>query len=262
MSRGDEIADQALADILELEAQVAQGEIDEERARRMRRHYVSVAAEAMASPDDTGSPGPRSPAGRAPRPWTLAYVLAATVALVAGIIVLPASIVERPEGGAVTGIEPMAEAPGDAPAVDPAAVDDEQLEQVVAENPGVIGMRLALADRYVAAGDHGAAMRHYVEAVRLRPDDPQVRTRLAWLLLTIGQTGPALENADRALALSPGSPDAAWVRANVLIDGLGDVAGGVGVLEGLLARPDLTPDIRGQVEDLRRRALTDGGGGR
>ena len=152
MSRGDEIADQALADILELEAQVAQGEIDEERARRMRRHYVSVAAEAMASPDDTGSPGPRSPAGRAPRPWTLAYVLAATVALVAGIIVLPASIVERPEGGAVTGIEPMAEAPGDAPAVDPAAVDDEQLEQVVAENPGVIGMRLAITSRRSASG--------------------------------------------------------------------------------------------------------------
>lgn len=248
--RDREIADQALSDLVELEAQVVDGEIGADRARELRRRYESVAAEALTAIDSPDPPTGRPRTVRGPRAWTLAYVLAATVALVAAVVLLPAAVVDRPAGGAATGIEPMAGGPGAPPPIDPAAVDDEQLERVVADNPDVIGMRLALADRYVAAGDYGAAMRHYVEAANRRPDDADVRTRLAWLLLQIGQTGPALENVDRALALQPDSAEAAWVRANVLIDGTGDPRGGIAVLEGLATRPDLPAEFRSRVEEL------------
>lgn len=248
--RDREIADQALSDIVELEAEVAGGEIGVDRARELRRRYETVAAHALAAAESPDPPTVRPPKVRGPRAWTLAYVLAATVALIAAVVLLPAAVVDRPVGGAATGIEPMAGGPGSPPPIDPGAVDNKQLEQVVADNPEVIGMRLALADRYVASGDYGAAMRHYVEAVNRRPDDPDVRTRLAWLLLQIGQTGPALQNVDRALALQPNSAEAAWVRANVLIDGTGDLRGGIAVLEDLATRSDLPPEFRRRVEAL------------
>ncbi|SFO45497.1 Tetratricopeptide repeat-containing protein [Pseudonocardia ammonioxydans] len=261
-SRNQEVADQALSDIVELETQVAGGEIGADRARELRRRYETLAAQALAAAESPAPPTARSPTDRSPRAWTLAYVLAATIGLVAAVVLLPAAVVDRPVGGAATGIEPMGAGPDAPPPIDPGAVDDEQLEQVVADNPEVIGMRLALADRYVAAGDYGAAMRHYVEALNRRPDDPDVRTRLAWLLLQIGQTGPALENADRALALQPDSADAAWVRANVLIDGTDDLRGGIAVLEDLATRSDLPPEFRSRVDELLAATRAAAGGPR
>lgn len=249
-NRDREIADQALTDIVELEAQVVGGEIDADRARELRQRYEAVAAQALTAADSPDTPTARPPEVRGPRTWTLAYVLAATVALVAALVLLPAAVVDRPPGGAATGIEPMAGGPSEPPPIDPAAADNEQLEQVVADNPDVVGMRLALADRYVATGDYGAAMRHYIEALNQRPDDADVHTRLAWLLLQIGQTRPALDNVDRALALRPDSAEAAWVRANILIDGTGDPRGGITVLEDLATRPDLPPQFRSRVEEL------------
>lgn len=260
--RDREAAEQALRDILELEGQVADGEIGPDRARELRHRYEAVAAGALTDTTSPDHPHVRPTDGRGPRAWTLVYVLAATIAVVVAVVLLPSTIVDRPAGGAVTGIEPIAGPPGAPPAIDPAAVDNTQLEQVVAENPEVIGMRLALADRYVAAGDHGAAMRHYVEAVNRRPDDADVRTRLAWLLLQIGQTGPALENVDRALALQPDSVEAAWVQANVLIEGTGDVRGGTAVLDKLAARRDLPPEFRSRVEALLASTRPPAGGPR
>ena len=255
-ARDREIADQALRDLAELDAQVADGEISAERARTLSRAYEATAATALAAideqqnPECAGDDGKRAARQSAPRAWTLAYVLAGVVALVAAVVLLPAAVVDRPEGGAVTGIEPLADQPVDPPSVDREAVDNAQLEQVVAENPDVVGMRLALADRYVAEGDHGAAMRHLVEAQSQRPDDDEVLTRLAWLLLQIDQTGPALENVDRALAIEPDSVEAAWVRANVLLDGTGDRTAGIAALEELSARLETPSDIRSRVDEL------------
>lgn len=249
--------DTALRDLDELDAQVAEGEITPERAAVLRRSYEAAAARSLA---DADHPAPARASGprREPRGWTVAYLIIGVSALVAAMVLLPAAVVDRPPGAAVTGIEATSGDPGAAPPVDPAAVSDEELEQVVADNPDVLGMRLALADRYVAAGDYGKAMRHYLTAVEQRPDDVGLLTRLAWLLLRIGQTGPALETVDRALALQPDSADAAWVRANILLDGYGDTAGATALLTGLAARPDLTPDVRAQVEELLRSLGTPG----
>lgn len=252
MSSGhDDLVDTAVRDIAELDAQVAAGEITPERAEGLRRRYEARAAAALAAADDVPDPHPGTPR-RAPRAWTLAYILIAVVAVVAAVVVLPSTIVDRPEGGAVTGIEPLLPEDGEMAAAprDPYAISDNELMELVAENPDSVGIRLALADRYAAAGEFGAAMRVYMDVVGSHPDDPDARVGLASLLLQIGQDQPALENADRAVELQPDSIDAAWVQANVLISGHGDIERGVEILERLAARPDLPPMVRSDVDDL------------
>ena len=46
--------------------------------------------------------------------------------------------------------------------VDPDTVSNEQLEAIVASNPNIIGMRMALADRYFDAEEYGSALDHYL----------------------------------------------------------------------------------------------------
>lgn len=254
MSLGrDEAVDTAVRDIAELDAQVVAGEITPARAESLRRRYEARAAAALAAAGDAPAPQPGTP-HRAPRAWTLAYVLTGVVAMVAAVVVLPSAIIDRPEGGAVTGIEPLLPEEGAPAPRDPDAISDDELLELVAENPDSVGIRLALADRYAATGEFGAAMRVYMEVVGSHPDDADARVGLAWLLLQIGQDQPALENADLAVELQPDSIDAAWLQANVLITGPGDVDRGVEVLEQLAARPDLPPMVRDDVDDLLRNA--------
>ena len=69
----------------------------------------------------------------------------------------------RREGGIVTGgiVSDAVD--------DPVSLDDvtnTELEAVVAANPDIIGMRLALARRYFEAGDYSASFGHYFEVVQ------------------------------------------------------------------------------------------------
>lgn len=255
VTRRGEIADQALRDIAELDEQVAAGEIGPERAAELRRRYEAVASDALADAGPRGDPDDGRARPWRPGAWTWTYALAVMVALIAVVVLLPSALIDRPPGGAVTGVEATG-ADGSPPSVDPNAVSNEQLEEVVAANPQVVGMRLALADRYAAAGEDGRAMRHYLAALDQQPDNPDVLTRLSWLLLGIGQPGPALENVDRALAVQPDSVEAAWVQANVLVNGTGDRVRGIAVLERLAARGDLSSAVRSRVDELLAQART------
>ncbi|GAA2565729.1 tetratricopeptide repeat protein [Pseudonocardia hydrocarbonoxydans] len=237
--------EQAVRDLVELDEQVAAGEITEADAAGLRRRYEHAAARALAE-RVAGAPPDRGAAlsgRRRPGPWALVYSLTAVVGVVAAVILLPAALVERPAGGAVTGnVGQAIGAPG-------ATVTDAQLEEVVAANPDVVGMRLALADRYVAQGDYGPAMRHYLDALEREPGNAPALARLSWLLLQIGQTQPAWETVNQALAIDPVLTEALWFRANIQLDGLDDPAGALATLQDLAAR-DLPPEVAGQVQQL------------
>ena len=255
-----QLADQAVRDIVELDAQVADGEITEADSGPLRRRYQSTAGRALEALDalETESETPLVTRSR-PRGWSLAYLLAAVVAVVAAVVLLPASLLERPAGGFVTGNEAVEGASG-APPLDPTGtVTDEQLEQVVEVNPEVIGMRLALAGRYVAQGEYEPAMRHYLDALRREPGNAEAMAHLGWLLLQIDQPGEALQSVEQALAVDPALDDALWFKANIQLYGLGDPAGAVTTLRALAER-DLTPEVRAQVEQLIRTAEQRQGG--
>jgi cytochrome c-type biogenesis protein CcmH/NrfG len=257
-SRLRHLADQAVRDIVELDAQVAAGEISEADARPLRHRYESMAGRALEALDALGTDGEAPPVARSrPRGWSLAYLLAGVVALVVAVVLLPTSVMQRPAGGFVTGNEAVQ---GAAPPLDPSAtVTDEQLEQVVAANPDVVGMRLALADRYVAQGEYEPAMRHYLDVLRKEPGNVEALAHLGWLLLQIDQPDEALQAVDRALAIDPSLDDALWFKANILLYGRDDPAGALTVL-GELAGRDLTPEVRAQVDQLTATAQQRAGG--
>lgn len=253
-----QVADQAVRDIVELEAQVSAGEIPAGVARPLRERYENLATQAWADLD--AAPAERDNAGRAPRPGalSLAYAIAAGVALVAAVVLLPSSVLDRPAGGFVSGNEAVQQA-GGTPTTDPsAAVSDSQLEQVVSANPTVTGMRLALADRYVAEKKFNPAMGHYLEALRREPDNAEALAHLGWLLLQVDQPQRALDSVQQALTISPSLDDALWFRANIQLD-LKDPTAALSTLRELSQRP-LSPEVKDQVDQLIATTTQNAGG--
>ncbi|SDN17821.1 hypothetical protein SAMN04488074_13813 [Lentzea albidocapillata subsp. violacea] len=155
--------DQALRDIVDLERQVDAGEIPPAVAQRLRDEYEAVAAAAIRQLE---SPATRRARPRGRRGPVVAYVVAAVVALFAVVVLLPGQLGDRPAGGAVSGNEVLQQ-----PSRDLSAVTDEEMEQVIAANPGVAGMRLALVRRYVGAGAYDKAAAHLEILLQRQPDD-------------------------------------------------------------------------------------------
>jgi Flp pilus assembly protein TadD len=62
--------------------------------------------------------------------------------------------------------------------------------------------------RLAAAGDHAAALKVFVDAMRLDPEDPILQNDLGVVLHAMHQTGPSRDAFERALKLAPGMPDA------------------------------------------------------
>jgi tetratricopeptide (TPR) repeat protein len=249
-ARLQELADQALRDLVELDRQVADGEIPDAAAAGLRDRYEATAAHALAALDtvDEHSPSePRKP--RRSRGRVAAYVLAAMAAVVAAAVLLPLSVAERSEGGFVTGNEIGASA---APPLSrsPATISNAELEAVVADNPGVIGMRLALAQRYTDQGDYDRAAEHYTEVLRRDPGNAVAQAHFGWLLLQLGHPVEALDWIDRALAAPQPPLDALWFRANIQLHGLDDAAGALATLERMRQRDDLPPTVMAQVDEL------------
>ncbi|MDA3644077.1 tetratricopeptide repeat protein [Saccharopolyspora indica] len=248
--------DEALADLIDLERQVEEGEIPRQVGERLRADYERRAAAALNALE---SPRPeKARPVRRSRTVPALYALAAVVAVTAAVLVLPNFVGARPENGFVTGNEAVAPPPS-APPRDLSTVTDEEMEAVIAQNPDVVGMRLALAKRYLAVGEHDKASEHLGEALKQQPENPEVRAWSGWLLFQIGEPAAAAEYVDRALAIDPGDPWAAWFKANILLDGFGDVAGAQDVLMRLQQRLDLDPELREKVDTALRRNA--GGGG-
>jgi tetratricopeptide (TPR) repeat protein len=82
--------------------------------------------------------------------------------------------------------------------------------------------RAKLAEAYLRLGDGGNALREYVRAADLLPDDADVQLAAGSLLLATGQTNEALGRADGVLAKHPDNVAAHVLRGNAL-GGLDDL---------------------------------------
>lgn len=252
--------DQALRDLVDLERQVGAGELGEQSAARLRAQYEAQAATALAQlerPAAADSPVAKDQARR--RGTTTAYVLAGVAALVAAAL-LPTSLLDRPKGGFVSGNEVAEGLPapparvGPVASADPAVRDlskvpNSELEAVVAANPGVVGMRLALANRYADEQDFDKALGHYRLALRAEPQNAEALAHLGWTLLQLGLPQEAAQVVARARRLDPRMDDALWFDANIRLYGMQDPTGAARVLVEMRRRP-LTPVVREQVDTL------------
>ncbi len=134
---------------------------------------------------------------------------------------------------------------------DLSTVSTAEMEQVVAANPTVVGMRLALVERYLGAGDPAAANRHAGIALALDPPVDQRQEALKFMGWSAALLGRAREGAsllEQSLALEAGDRDAIWFLANVRLVGLGDPGGAEVLLRQLLAGP-MTDHRRREVEE-------------
>jgi cytochrome c-type biogenesis protein CcmH/NrfF len=268
--RGRELLRERLAqaeqDLVELGAQVAAGEVDETTAAALGERYRAETAEARTALADLdgqdsippATVAPRGPAGRR----VLAGAVLGVAALVGVGLAVKGALVPRPADGYVTGVDVADAAAGStgaggaAPADgrDLSKVSDAELEAVVAANPEVTGMRLALAHRYFDRGDYRRAMGHY-RLVLERERNPVALSHVGWIAFIVGRRPDlAARLLDESLRRSPNDPEALWFLGNVQLSGLNDARAAVATLSRLERLPGLSATERDKVAELVRTA--------
>ena len=212
--------------------QVAVGEFDDGVGQSLRAVLADERAalsEALKTISDAPDTEPAASARRSRR------ALFGTAAVVLGAAVVTLTLVATTDGGGGGGIV-------DAPPIDPASVTSEQLEAVVAANPEIIGMRLALAHRLFDEGNLLGAATHFNEVLQREPN-PEAMAWLGWISYIAGEFQQAEGFITDALTLVPDYGTAHWFLANVRLYGLDDPARAIEPLELLLSSPGVPDPI-------------------
>lgn len=255
--RLQELRDLALRDLVDVDRQVAQGELSPEDADGLRRQYQR---EALAALQDMQTAAARHEhIARATEKPKSALLTGRRVLYAAGIVLaalaaflVQRDLLDRPPGGLVSGNEMLQSPPTTA---DLSKVTDAQLEAVVEANPEVLGMRLALARRYLDKGRYDLAVVHYKKVLEKEPKNAEALTHLGWVMLQVGRPEQAAELVDTAVEVDPQLADAWWVQANIRLYGLKDPGGAISSLDRLRGRTDLGAVVQRQVTQLRAKAL-------
>jgi cytochrome c-type biogenesis protein CcmH len=135
-------------------------------------------------------------------------------------------------------------------------VSNETMEAVIAanlDNPEINGMRLALAERYFETGDYRNAFPHFLAVAESSIATDEQTTislvRLGWMAYDgNGEVDTATDLLDQALALSPGSPVALYIKGQVLWCGADNPVDASTLFAEILSQPDLADDTRARVE--------------
>jgi len=247
-------------DVEEAQRQAARGEIDKATLAVLTARYQSERSELQAAVDGATTPAaempsaePEAPIGSVPTAGTARRRsqrrLAGAAVLVAGIVgitIFVVSSADRSDSDATAGIV-------DAPPIDLANVTLEQLEDVVARNPDVIGMRLALAKELIAADDVQGAVKHFGQVLE-RERHPEALAWLGFISFQVNEPETAESYLVEAIELQPNYPQAQWWLANVRYVGLGDAAGAIAPLEALLVFDNLSEDVRDAAVELLAQA--------
>ncbi len=242
--RIDEQIAQAERDLVEVDEQVRLGELDEETAGRLRTAYREEIAGLRRRLErlDRVPPVPRRARSRR---RLLAGALVLGVGIVVIVVTAVLSVRNRPQNVLAGVADAVVQGEG----VDLSQVSNEEMEQVVAANPDVLGMRLALARRYFEAGEFDKALEHYMVILEKGPQ-PEALANVGWMTYLSGRPDIAATFEERALELEPDYLPAAWFLANIRLEGLDDPQGAVAPLERLLAAKDLPADIRAAAEEM------------
>jgi tetratricopeptide (TPR) repeat protein len=174
--------------------------------------------------------------------------------LVVGIAAVAFAVVRatdpRPDGGYATGS--ILDNSDDSQR-DLASVSNEEMEGVVAANPDIVPMRLALARRYFDAGDFSSALPHYLHILEIEPD-PEALANVGWMAYLNDRADIAQGYLEQSLAVSPGYTQAQFFLANVLLFGLDDPDGAAPLLRQVIATPGLPSDVLQDAESLLAQA--------
>lgn len=240
----DQLA-QVAADLADLDVQVADGEIDQGTAARLRATYVAE-AETLRDRLFEASSGDGETAGGRSRRRVIAGSAVLAVGIAVVIVVAVVSLQDDPPGGDATGGVVTDALTGEG--VDLSSISNEQMEEVVAANPEVLGMRLALARRYFDDADFNSALPHYMYILE-RQQHPEALANVGWMTHLSDRPDVALPYVERALELEPDFPQALWFLGNILM-ALDRPDAAVVQLRSVLAYDDLPEDVRAAAEAL------------
>lgn len=186
------------------------------------------------------------------------HLAVAAVVLACGAIVWASTTAGDDAAGPATAAAPLPDGAvdtgeGAAAGRDLSEVSNEEMEEVIAENPDVIPMRLALVERYLRDGGDGDLERahdHAAAALELDPPRPERQRALkylGWSKALLDQPEEGARLLEQSLAIDPDDRDAQWFLANVRLVGLKDPEAAIPMLEALLV-DDMTPQQRQAVE--------------
>ncbi len=123
---------------------------------------------------------------------------------------------------------------------DLSAVSDEEMEAVIAQNPSITPMRLALIERYLREGNLEKAKEHAQLALDNNPsaaDRQQALKYLGWATATLGDPHAGADLLGQSITMNPTDLDAKWFLANVKLTQLDDATGAATLLREILAQP-------------------------
>ena len=255
----DQIA-QVDRDLAEIDEQVQLGELDDDTADRLRSVYRSerssleeqlASIEASASDSDAAEEGDAPTRQGRSRGRSIAGTAIVGAAVIAVAVIAVFSLQERtPAGEMSDGVatEVASEVMEGQAAVDLDSVTAEQMEVVVAENPDIPGMRIALANRYLEEGSLEGALFHYEIALEQEPDNPSTVAWVGWLTFLMGDPASAEPYVVRAIELEPDYPQAYWFLANIRYES-GNLEGTIVPLEKLLTY-ELPEEIQTEVQAM------------
>jgi cytochrome c-type biogenesis protein CcmH/NrfG len=251
-------------DLAEIDEQLEMGDLDEATAERLRSAYQTERAtlqEQLARIQTTDSSSEKGakivgpPEGRS-RGRAIAGAAIVGIAAVVVVVIAIFSLQEQtPAGemtdGVATDVLEGGTVGGQA-TTDLSSVSAADMEAVVAENPEIVGMRMALAELYVEEGNPSKALEHYMIVLDLEPENADALVRIGWLTSISGDPALAEPFFVRALAIDPDYPQAYWFLASVRLE-IGDKEGAIGPLEALLTY-EIPTDIRTEAMALLEEA--------
>jgi tetratricopeptide (TPR) repeat protein len=236
-------------ELQDLDRQVAVGDLEKETAEELRAKYESELASlvnrgaevsgAQAS-DSDGSSGASRFSGRA---------LVGTAVVAIAVTVIGVFAVNSLTGPSTAGVEGVASdvVTGEG-GIDLSQVSNEEMEAVVAENPEIITMRLALARRYFEAGEFDSALTHYMVVLE-GEKHPEALANVGWMTYISGRPDIALEYVEAALERQPGFLTATWFLGNIQFE-LGNFPAAKEALSTIVEAGSIPDDVRDAAETL------------
>jgi tetratricopeptide (TPR) repeat protein len=127
------------------------------------------------------------------------------------------------------------------------------MEDVMKQNPTIIPMRLALAERYISSNEFDKAISHINIALSQQPadvDKARALRDMGWILHLQGHSADGAKDLQQSLQLNPGEPNAQFWLAEVDLDGLHDPKSAIPLLESLVQSQQNDPDALKNVQAL------------
>jgi tetratricopeptide (TPR) repeat protein len=240
----------------DIDRQVAAGDLDESTAEALRTKYVaeldSLTAACSGDPVPDVDPDEMAPDDSPARPTggrMSGRALVGTAIVVVAVTVIGVFAVNSLTGPSTAGTEGVASdvITGDGP-IDLSEISNEEMESVVAQNPNVVGMRLALARRYFESGDFDRALDHYM-VILDEEQHPEALANVGWMTYISGRPDIALGYVEAALEREPGSITAIWFLGNIQFS-LGNRDAAIGALTTIIDAEGVPDDVKASAKAL------------